>query len=93
MYAKFDQIITSWMEEKQENYCHHDTQNEIITLMAFTIVRDTAKNINNSLFYSIISDEVTDCNNKEQLNICFRWVLKSFGTHEDSIGIYNVDNI
>ena len=93
MNAKFDQIITSWMEEKQEKYCHHDTQNEIITLMAFTIVRDTAKNINNSIFYSIISDEVTDCNNKEQLNICFRWVLKSFDTYEDSIGIYNVDNI
>ena len=81
------------MENKREKYLHHDTQNEIIRLMAFIILRDTAKNINDSIFYSITADKVTDCSNKEQFIICFAWVDKGFNTHEDFIGIYNVDNI
>ena len=66
---------------------------EIIGLMAFIIIRDIAKNINDSIFYSIIADEVIDCSNKEQFIICFRWVDKGFDTHEDFIGIYNFDRI
>ena len=69
--AKVDPRITSWMEKKREKYLHHDTQNEIIRLMAFIILRDTAKNINGSIFCSIMADEVTDCSNKEQFIICF----------------------
>ena len=51
--------------------------------MAFTILRDIAKNIKDSIFYSIAADEVTDCSNKEQFTICFGWVDKGFNTHED----------
>ena len=57
--------------------------------MAFIILRDIAKNIYDSIFYLIMAD----CGNKEQFTICFRWVDKGFNTHEDFIGIYNVDNI
>ena len=85
--------ITSWMEKKREKYLHHDTQNEIIRLMAFIIIRNVAKNIKDSIFYSIMADEVTNCSNKEQRVICFRWVDKGFDIHEDFIGIYNVDKI
>ena len=38
-------------------------------------------------------DEVTDCSNKEQFIISFRWVDIDFDTHRNFIGIYNVDNI
>ena len=61
--------------------------------MAFIILRDVAKNIKDSIFYSITADEVTDCSNKEQFTICFGWVDKGFNTHEDFFGIYNADNI
>ena len=57
--------------------------------MAFIILRDIAKTIYDSIFYLIMAD----CGNKEQFIICFRWVDKGFNTHEDFIGIYNVDNI
>ena len=36
---------------------------------------------------------MTDCGNKEQFVICFKWVDKGFDTHEGFIGIYNVDKI
>ena len=42
-----------------------------------------SKNINDSIFYSIMTDQVTDCSKKEQFFICFRWVDKGFDTHED----------
>ena len=58
--AKVDPSITSWMEKRRQKYLHHDTQNEIIRLMAFIILRDIAKNINDSIFCSIMVDEVTD---------------------------------
>ena len=79
--AKVDPRISSWMEKKRKKYIRHDTQNKIIRLMAFII------------FYSIMVDEVTDCNNKEQFIISFRWVDIDFDTHRDFIGVNNVDNI
>ena len=68
-------------------------QNEIIRLMTFITLRDIAKNIKDSIFYSIMADEVADCSRKEQFVICFRQVDKDFDTHEDFIGIDSVDNI
>ena len=91
--AKVDPRIASWMKKKGEKYLHHDTQNEIIRLMAFIILRDIAKNINDSIFYSIMANEVTDYSNKEQFVICFRWVDKDSNTLEDFNRIYNSDNI
>ena len=61
--------------------------------MTFVILRDIANNINDSILYSVVSNEVTDCSNKEQFVICYRRVYKVFDTHEDFIGIYHVDNI
>ena len=81
------------MEKKREKYIHHDAQNEIMRLMTFIILRHMAKNIHDGIFYSVMADEVTDCSSKEQFVICFRWFDKDFDTHDDFIGIYNVDNI
>ena len=41
--AKVDHRITSWMEKKRETYLYHDTQNAIIQLLTFMILRDTKK--------------------------------------------------
>ena len=91
--ANVDPRIISWMEKKREKYHHHDTQHEIIRLMALIILRDEAKNINDGILYSIMPDEVADCSNKEQFLICFKQVDESFDTHENFIGNFNVNNI
>ena len=41
--AKVDHRITSWREKKRGTYLHHDTQNSIIKLLTFMILRDTKK--------------------------------------------------
>ena len=38
--------------------------------MALKILQDIAKDINNSIFYTIMADEVTDASNHEQFVIC-----------------------
>ena len=40
-----------------------------------------------------MADEVTDCSNKKHFVLSFRWIHKTFDTHDSFIGIYNVDNI
>ena len=40
-----------------------------------------------------MAHEVTDCSNKKDFVLSFRWIHKAFGYHVDFIGNYNVDNI
>ena len=47
-------------------YLHDDTKNKITRLMAFRILRDVAKDINNSVLCSIMADQVADCSNMDQ---------------------------
>ena len=49
--SKIDPRITSWVEKKRNKYLHSDSQNEILKLMAFTVLRDIIKNINDNVFF------------------------------------------
>ena len=91
--SNIDPRIISWTEKKRNKYLHNDWQNEILKLMAFTMLRDIAKNIDDNVLFSIMADEVTDSNNNEQLVICIRWVDNNFEVHEDFIGIHVIENI
>ena len=61
--------------------------------MALKILQDIAKDINSSIVYTIMADEVTDASNHEQFFVCLRWVAQFLQVHEDFIGLYKVDNI
>ena len=91
--AKIDHRITSWVAKTRETYLHHDTQNATIRLLAFIILRDIEKNINDSILNWTMAYEATDCSDKEQFVISFRWGDKVFDTYADFIEIYNVTNI
>ena len=68
-------------------------ENATIRILAYIILTDIEKNINGSILYWTMAYETTDCSNKGQFVISFRWVDKSFDIYEDFIEIYNVDNI
>ena len=61
--------------------------------MFLTILREISKNIQNSVYYTIIADKVTDSSNNEQFVGCLRWVDHDLVTHEELAGPYAVDNI
>ena len=61
--------------------------------MAYILLCNITKNINESHYHSIMADEVTDTNNKELLVLCFRWVDADLYVHEDFVGIHGIKNI
>ena len=61
--------------------------------MSLIILREISKNIQNSVYYAIMADEVTDSSNKEQFVVCLRWVDHDLVTQEELVGLYAVDNI
>ena len=61
--------------------------------MALKILQEIAEDINSSIFYTIMADEVTDASNHEQFFICISCVDQILGVHEDFIGLHKVDNM
>ena len=73
MRARDDSHLPERLEKKTNKYVPHDVQNELLKVMALSVVRDISCAIQESCFYFIICDECTDASNKEQLVICIRW--------------------
>ena len=61
--------------------------------MAQKILRNIAQNIHDGGMFSIMADECTDCSNKEQFTINFRWVDSKLQDHSEFIGLYTVGSI
>lgn len=57
----------------------HDVQNELVSI--------------NGPFFSILCVKYTDISNKEQLNLCIRWIDEQLEAHEDFLGFVNIPNI
>lgn len=85
--------ILSYLEKKKDKLTSPEIQNEILQIMANTILRDKISDIQKTKFISIMADESVDCSNKEQLVICLRWVDNSLQPHEDFLGLYQIQNI
>lgn len=84
--------LSTWIDKNSDKYISHESQNEIISIMANQLQRDLVRDIEKS-FFSIIADEYTDISNKEQLVVCLRWVDLNLEAHEDFLGFYHIPNI
>ena len=92
--ARDDPRLGEWLEKKTNKYVSHDIQNELLKIMALSVLRDISRSVHESTFYSIMCDECTDASNKEKLVICIRWIGNSdLEVHEDVIGLYAVADI
>ena len=94
LLKKSEQIhprISTWIKKNRNKFLHNEHQ--IIKIMALKILQDIAKDISNSIFYTIMADEVTDASNHEQFLTCLRWVDQFLEVYEDFIGLYKVGNI
>jgi hypothetical protein len=74
-----------------QKYMSPEIVNECIRLMGQSLLRTLLKEIQEARYFAILADETRDINNKEQLVLCIRWVDSSFITHEDMIGLVQVD--
>ena len=71
--SKFTSILVSlqcqqWLQKKRERYMSHEVQNELIKLMALSVLRKIAGDLQATEFISVMIDECTDIQNKEQVN-------------------------
>ena len=85
--------ISEFLEKKQLKYTSHEIQNEILSLMSKSILRDKVKEIQSAVFFTIMVDETTDMSNKEQVVIVIRWVSEELFVHEEFFGLYETDSI
>ena len=84
--------LLQWLERKT-NWTSHEIKNEIIELMAHSVLRQTIHSIRSNKFFSIIVDEATDCSFKEQVSICFRHVdTNALEVHKEFVGLYETEN-
>ena len=94
LQSETDPALQTWLAKEREKYTSGEIQNEILQIMANTILRKISKCVHDNAYYALMADEVTDSSNREQFVICFRWVdSDSFSVNEDLIGFYQVDNI
>ena len=87
-----DERVATWVQKKTDKYTSPDIQNEMLDVMALKVLRTIVSNIQAAPFFSIMVDETTDIANKEQLVVCLRWVDDSFESHEDFIGLHEIES-
>jgi len=75
----------------RRKYLSRENKNEILKLMADTVLRGIISRVSDAKYFSVIGDEITDVAGKQQLGICLRWVDKDFFIHEDFVGLYEVN--
>ena len=93
LHGESDASILKWLEKKTDKYTSADMQNEILQVMALSILREVATNIRKDGFFTIMVDETTDESNREQMVIVLRHVDDHLNTHEEFIGLYMVPSI
>ena len=85
--------IYQWIKRSAQKHISPENQNELLQLMAHSVLRKILSNIQSSPFIALMVDETTDKSNKEQLTLVIRWVDESFGVSEEFLGLYNLSSI
>lgn len=81
--------LASFLQRDRLTYTSHDIQNEILELMAHSVLRSVVADISNAGMYSLIVDETTDQSTTEQVSICMRYVDETaLQPNEVFLGLY-----
>ena len=88
----FVNYFQEWHHKETNRFISTAIQNQILNDIAIHIRRPIVKNIKESSYYSIMTDEATDIINKEQFVIYIRWVDNGFNPNEDLIGLHKRKN-
>ena len=88
-----DPTLLDWMKRQGNTYTSADIQNEMLQIMALSIVREISSSIRKSPFFSVMADETADQSNKEQVVIVIRYADDDLIAQEEFIGLSVVDSI
>ena len=80
--------ITQWLRISARKYTSHESQNEMLLIMAQQALRKILQCMQQSPFLALMVDETTDIANKEQLTVVLRWIDDNFDVFEEFVGMY-----
>ena len=83
--------LVGWLNRSQDRFTSPTIQNEILEIMASTILRKIAGEVAGE-FFSLLVDETTDVSNTEQLVFCIRYVDSQLNSHEVFIGLHSLES-
>ena len=86
LYLRVEDIegLKEWMSKSQDKFTCSDIQNEILCIMALSVLRSISNEVAGK-YYSIMIDETTDNSNVEQMVFCLHYVDDNFDVHEEFI--------
>ena len=80
----------TWVQDKR--YQSSEIINELINIMAHTVLRSILPNIFSQRWFALLADETRDVANREQLVLCIRWVSDSYEINEDVVGLIQLSD-
>ena len=83
-----DLDLSNHLKNKTAKYTCHDSQNDIISLLAGQIRLKTLPKPNQ--LYSIIADETLDLSKVEQVCVCLRYVKDDMSIEERFFGFFQL---
>ena len=83
--------LRDWLT-RYNNWLSHDIIDEMLELLANTIIRKQLELIKECLHYALLLDETSDMSRTEQVSICIRIVPDIFNVKEIFLGFYATSN-
>lgn len=84
--------LKSWLQRDGHRWLHHESQNEILELMATTVLSQIMGEIRRAEYFSISLDETSDVSRTEQVSVCLRIVSNNLTAAEYFIGFYSTSD-
>jgi len=83
--------LRAWMSHSRHSkYTSPDIQNEMLSMVTHSVLRQIVRRVQTAKFYSVIADKTTDSSRKQQLSVCIRWASDDLQINEDFVGLYEV---
>ena len=89
--SKDIEALNSWLSDSHcKKFTCWEIQNEILELLAHSVLRNICEDIQSAKHFSIIVDGTTDISHNEQESIVLRYVTPNLKPHEMFVGFYSV---
>ena len=80
--------LKAWLARKEYTWMSKDILNEMVEILAHSLLRTLLTDLQAAEFFSVIMDETADISVKEQASICIRVVTEELETEEVFLGFY-----
>ena len=87
LLAEGDRDLTVFLQ-RSTNFTSATSQNDMIKMYSYCILRKLASDINESGMFAIMVDGTKDITGKEQESICIRHFDAMLNVHEEFMGLY-----